>query len=177
MIAFYLPKKIAQKMAVKSKALPDELEIDLSPPEEMHMTLLILPDADGLKPKLKLIQACLEQMASEYSSIRGKIGGLGVFTPDGNHDQTEMSHPIYYSFDAPDLPKFHSDLASRLKNIGIPISDDHGFTPHITIGFTQSGTRGSDILPHIDFKPIEVAFNEIHLRWGNADMGKYKLTG
>jgi len=177
MIAFYLPKSIAKKMAVKDKHLPDGLEIDLSPPEEMHMTLLILPDADSLKPKLKLVQACLEQLASEYPVMHGKLGGLGVFAPDGNQPNPEMAHPIYYSFDGPELPKFHSELTSRLKNLGIPISDDHGFTPHVTIGFTKSGTRGSDVLPWIDFKPVEIDFKEIHLRWGDADMGQYKLTG
>lgn len=177
MIAFYLPKTLAKTMVVKSKNLPGDLDIDLSSPEDMHMTLVLLDDADELKPKIDLVKACLEQIASEYDVIEGKIGGLGVFTPDGNHENVSMAHPIYYSFDGPGLPKFQSDLVTRLKNIGMPVNEEHGFTPHITIGYTQNGTRGSDVLPHIDFSPKDVKFGEIHLRWGNIEKGRYKLTG
>lgn len=176
MIAFYLPKSLAKSITVKPRELPDELEIELSPAEDMHMTLVLLDNADALKPKMPMVQACLEQIASEYAAIDGKIGGLGVFTPDGNQD-VEASHPIYYSFDGPGLPKFQSDLMTRLKNIGLPVNEEHGFTPHITIGFTQNGTRGSDVLPHIEFTPKDVKFDEIQLRWGNVEKGRYKLSG
>jgi 2'-5' RNA ligase len=171
MIAFYLPKSLAKAMVVKPKELPEELDVDLSPPEDMHMTLVLIDDAKKLESKIELVQTCLEQIASEYSAINGKIGGVGAFMPGG-----EVS-PIYYSFDAPDLPNFQVELKTRLKNLGLPVNEEHGFTPHITIGYTKNDTSPIETLSHIDLSPVDVKFSEMQLRWGNIEKGRYKLTG
>lgn len=171
MIAFYLPKSIANAMVVKPKDIPDDIEIDLSPAEDMHMTLVLLDDAKELEPKTQLVQSCLEQIASEYGPISGKIGGVGAFMPG-----TEVS-PIYYSFDAPGLPNFQIELKNRLKNIGLPVNEEHGFTPHITIGYAKNNANPIETLSHIDLSPTDVKFSEIQLRWGNIEKGRYKLTG
>jgi 2'-5' RNA ligase len=175
MIAFYLPKKIAKDLVIKNKDVPKDLGVDLSTHDEMHLTLVLLDDAKSLTPKLPLVQSCLEQIASEYSAIAGKVGGLGVFTPDGNHDDTEIPNPIYYSFDAPGLSEFRNDLTTRLKNLGLPVNEQHGYTPHITIGYTESGTKGSEVLPHIEFTPVEVNFEEVHLKWGDVSKGVFRF--
>ncbi|MBS1722789.1 MAG: 2'-5' RNA ligase family protein [Armatimonadetes bacterium] len=177
MVAFYLPVKAAKKMAVDKTDLPDELDVDLSPPKEMHLTLAILGDAKTLEPHFPVVDACLKQLAKDCGPVTGTIGGIGAFTPDGNTPEAEKTHPVYYSFDSPALAPFRQELVKRLWSVGVPVDDSHGYTPHITIGYTNEGTRGTEVLPHVHFKPEEVKFDTIHLRWGNEGRGKYKLGG
>jgi 2'-5' RNA ligase len=177
MVAFYLPKGVAKKLAVGDGDVPGELGINLEAPEDMHLTLVMLGQADDLEHKSDLIQACLKSFAEKCAPVEGTIGGIGTFTPDGTAGDTSASHPVYYSFDGPELPDFRQRLVEALSLVGVDIDATHGYTPHITIGYTKDGTKGNEVLPHVEFAPAKVKFDKIALRWADENRGDFQLAG
>lgn len=177
MVAFYLPKGVAKKLAVSDGDVPEDVGINLEKPSDLHLTLAILGEASDIESKSPLIRAALESFAAKCAPIEGMVGGLGAFTPGGTAGDVDKSHPVYYSFDGPELPAFRQSLVDCLASVGVEVDTTHGYTPHITIGFTRDGTKGNEVLPHVEFTPVKVKFDKLALRWADEDRGNFHLGG
>lgn len=98
-------------------------------PERLHMTLGYLGKRPWDPHTINRVGNVVRSWASNVGPLGGVISGSGVFTegPDG---------PVtYLSVDLPALPGLREDLIRRLDRIDVPVSRDHGYTPHITIAY------------------------------------------
>jgi 2'-5' RNA ligase len=73
----------------------------------------------------------------------------------------------YASVDVPTLPDARQRLADLLKAAGMPLSEEHGFTPHMTLAYDDVD---------VDIKAKPVAFDAVVLKLGDSRQ-TFKLTG
>jgi 2'-5' RNA ligase len=138
MVALYPPSAAAKKIAV-----PNGLE-----PGDLHVTLAYL--GKGLNSKQKrCARAVVQSVAAQHAALSGSIGGAGQF-PAGDDGV-----PHYAPVDVPGLAEFRTHLVQQLQAADVPVSTDHGFTPHMT------RTYGGK--PPAPVKPVDAAFPHVHL--------------
>lgn len=121
MVALFMPAVLAQELAIEGG----------EPPEEMHLTLAYLGDADGIDSAEDLAQV-VAAWALETPVLVAQISGLGLFNPGGDDPPV-----TYASVDAPDLADARHRLVEALKRSGFPASMEHGFTPHVTLAYAN----------------------------------------
>lgn len=103
-----------------------------------------------------------------------KIGGFGVFT---SSDNSEGKSPLIYTVDTPGLAELHTDLTRALKSI-LPVKQDHGFVPHVTVGYLPEGKSLSHVrvpdvrYPDWTIHSVEVIFGDIpvEIQLGGEDL-------
>ena len=152
MIALYPTPSVASKLALKGG----------EPKDEIHMTLAFLGKADKLPDPEGLKQAVAD-WAARTPPLDGEISGHGLFTAG--------PEPVtYVSPDLPGLPEARADLADALEQGEHPLSKDHGFTPHMTIAYTD---RTKDLPDHGGRR---VGFSKASLVIG-GERHDFKLAG
>lgn len=119
MVALYAPDDVAFNHAVDGGA----------PPTDMHLTLAYLGKVDDV-PDPSALHAAVERFAADHAPLDGKVSGVGRFAGDG-----EEGDPIYLSIDSPELGKFREELVAAVEAAGYDVRKDHGFTPHVTLGY------------------------------------------
>jgi len=151
MVALYPPRQLAQELALDEGL----------PAEELHLTLAYLGEAKDVDvAKLKTIVAVL---ADTVPPITAKVNGIGFFSE--SHNNTPVT---WASVDAPALPSVRERLVRHLVEANLPVSTDHGFTPHMTLAYA-------------DRRDVEVAtrdltFDQIWVVAGGEHTA-YNLTG
>lgn len=119
MVALFPSTETARKLAVQGGEKANQL----------HVTLAYLGKAgalDGDAPTT--LQTLVEDFAKRHGPLSGEISGVGYFkNPDGV--------VTYASVDLPDLPDFRQSLVDYLDAAGLPVSKDHGYTPHMTLAY------------------------------------------
>lgn len=149
MVALYPDPKDAEKLALKGGTKP----------EELHVTLAFLGEAEGL-PFARAATA-VAAWAKETPVLKGEISGVGHFDVGAGDVVT------YRSVDLPDLPAPREKLVKRLEGAGASPSRDHGFHPHMTID-------GKIRRPAIEKTPLE--FRAVTLAWA-GELHSYPLAG
>jgi len=153
MIALYPDPTLATKLALAGG----------EPPDELHITLAFLGDESDLKDPAGL-QAAVQAWAKTTPALAGEISGPGLFTagPD----------PVtYLSIDLPSLPDARQRLVDALAAAGAEPSQEHGFTPHMTLDYTD---RLSEV--SADLGGTAVTFASVACVVG-AQRTDYPLTG
>lgn len=137
MLAFFLSDEDTQRLA-----LPDG-----EAPEQLHVTLVYFGDQDEVENTDKL-PAIVQDWAADKAPITGKVNGGGQFSagPDGRT-------PLYANFDAPELPAWRQSLVEHVSSFGYEPKADHGYTPHITLTYSEAGETPPP-LPEIPELPI-----------------------
>ena len=147
-------------------------------PDDMHITLAYLsPDASEITDqKQAIIDVLFKFCRSQAPTLAGNISGFGRFMnpsktdsdpddkdadEDGDDDEVE-SDVIYASFDSPALPEFRAALLKALPDDVKPASD-HGFTPHITLGYIAQEA----LTPDLDVPLLALEFSGVVLAWGS----------
>jgi 2'-5' RNA ligase len=116
-------------------------------PEQLHVTLVYFGDADEVENTDKL-PAIIEQWAQDKAPVSGVVNGGGQFSP-GPDGRT----PSYANFDAPELPAWRQDLVEHIQSHGYEPRTDHGYTPHITLAYSDAGETPPP-LPEIPKLPL-----------------------
>ncbi len=130
---------------------------------DIHLTLAFLGDASKLKDIDKL-KAAVRGFAATCPPISGIVSGTGYFTAA---DQ----NVAYASADLPDLGHNRERLVDVLKRAGFPPSTDHGFTPHLTLGY-----GGEEVSAMVAKPGLKLTFDKITLALGDKRMS-FPLTG
>lgn len=117
---------------------------------DIHLTLAFLGDASKMKDLGRLKNA-VKGFAATCPPISGSVSGTGYFT-------AADENVAYASADLPDLPEHRERLVDLLRRAGFPPASDHGFTPHLTLGYGQEDVAA------ITAKPgMKLTFNTITL--------------
>ena len=126
-------------------ALPDG-----HPPEKMHVTLVFLGAADTFNHDD--VRAALAQVANASEPLSGSVGGVGRFAtgPDGA--------PLIALPYVKGLSALRESVASALSDRGIESPSEHGWTPHLTLDYTQD-----DAMPPTDCLGAPLSFSTLSL--------------
>lgn len=132
MVALYPSRTVAEQIAVKGGSAPSDLHITLALPgtkDVDEVARIISPIVAGAKP------------------LSGKVGGVGVFPP------SEDGTPVWATVDVPGLAELRHSIITALTEAGYPHQSEHGFTPHMTLGYDLPSVSPLD--------PTEVAFGAV----------------
>lgn len=167
MIAFAIPEAVGTKLLdAVADGLPKGAEA--LPLDELHITLAYLGDTATNALSRDAVAAALKIFTARHPILRGKINGVGKFGNSEGDGRTAF----YASFDSPDLPDFRRDLVKTLEAAGAPVSDEHGFTPHITLAYIADDA--TEIPANVPALPI--AFTDVALVWGD-EWESFRLAG
>lgn len=146
MVALYPDSDVAVGLALDVEGA--------EPPEELHLTLAYLGKAVNLTPQQMLaLRIIVAGFAYTSAPIEAQISGVGLFEmPEGRPPVT------YASIDGPTLPDFRHALVEALTAAGLPVSTDHGFTPHMTLAYNRVPAQLD--LQNIVFREVSVVIGD-----------------
>ncbi|MGG7574098.1 HK97 family phage prohead protease [Streptomyces sirii] len=155
MVALYVPAGIAGKIA----------HLDGTAPRDLHVTLAYLGDAGQLPGHPDDLAGIVAAALEGARPLTGKIGGIGRFPDSGDGE------PVFVPVDVPGLSELRERLFSALvlSPLAGALRTDHGFTPHITLGYSLP--TDVPVVP-----PIPVTFDTVHVVRG-PDATPIRLTG
>lgn len=126
-----------------------------------HITLAILGDKSefGYKSEIRQLKGAVEQWAANQEPFNGEINGHARFCNTGNDEGTDA---VVLLYDSPALAAARTELVQALSNAGdIHVSEEHGFVPHITIGYVEKGANGlEDSLAAV---PLQIETVGLHI--------------
>ncbi|MEU9925146.1 2'-5' RNA ligase family protein [Streptomyces griseoluteus] len=121
MVALKVPRDVAEQIA----------HPDGTPAEHLHITLAYLGDVADLGGHPDDLRDIVAPAVHGTSPLAGSIGGIGRFPDSGDGE------PTWVPVDVPGLAEMRQQVTQALA--GSPYSesvrDNHGFTPHITLGY------------------------------------------
>lgn len=161
MVALTLSDADSQKLLA---ALPKGVK----PEENLHITLVYMPDGGAVQQEIGALTGWLKNYAAGQRPIKGIVSGMGRFMNCGDTGV----HPVYASFDSPQLPQFRQDIFDCVETLGIAGEQTHGFTPHITLAYVPEDAK----TPAITFEPFEVTFKSVTLGVGTIYQ-EFPFTG
>lgn len=127
MVALRPPADIADRLAVP----------DGSPADDLHVTLGYLGKATelpaGFEGRLRTELDGLNLVAEP--ALAGTLGGLAEFPPG------EDGTPVWVPVDVPGLVDLRQRVVDACAAAGVPARSDHGYTPHLTLGYDITTTQ------------------------------------
>lgn len=140
MVALYPPPAVAERIA----------HAEGSPPGELHITLAYLGDADQLPGHPDDLTHSVQAALAGVGPLSGSIGGIGRFPDHGD------GIPTWVPVDVPGLAELRQRVVDRLASdySGV-LRTDHGYTPHITLGYNLPSVPDVPSLP-LDFSAVHV---------------------
>jgi hypothetical protein len=125
MVGWFLDEWTASKIALPGG----------EPASDLHLTLAYLGEASAmtLDDQRKLI-GIVSEVANRNPVLTGTLNSFGRFTSAGD------TEPLWVGVDLPGLAKVQKDLVEALKASGLPVSEVHDFSPHITVAYVDSDT-------------------------------------
>lgn len=145
MVALFPPPEVAKKIAHPGG----------SPAEDLHVTLAYLGEAKDLGVEPEELVEVIRAATEGAGPLSGQIGGIGRF-PD-----TGEGTPTWAPVDVPGLAELRTRILDALADspVGDKIRRDHGFTPHLTLGYDLDDVG--------DIEPTPVQFGEVYLVVGD----------
>jgi 2'-5' RNA ligase len=123
MVALRLPLRVAEAVALPGGEAPWDL----------HLTLVYLGSASEVgTERLNELHDRIAAVCSRTEPFAGTISGYGRFRPDGDTDV------IWAHLDAPELPALRHAVLQAASDSAVEQAGDHGFTPHVTLGYASS---------------------------------------
>lgn len=128
---------------------------------DIHCTLCFLGEFDG---PLEVLSQVLQQVAATHAPLEGEIGGRATFSDNGN------GAPSILLPDVPGLVEMRVDVTKALHQAGVTYMRNHGFTPHLTLGYGMDS-------PPADLLGQPINFDHLMLVRGNEERVRLPLTG
>lgn len=123
MVGYFLEPELAGALAVPEGEAP----------EDLHITIAFLGTVDGYSAEdLERITDIVGQVADGSAALRGTVSGVGRFRGD-------EADPFWAAVDVPGLDELRRRIVDALTAEGLEPRNEHGFTPHITLGFVEPG--------------------------------------
>jgi 2'-5' RNA ligase len=136
MVALMVPAAVADRLALND--LPGGLA-----PSELHITLVHLGEVDGLTATERTaLNRVAAGVARRRPTLVGEVAGFGRFT---DSHRTAGPNVLWAAVDIPYLEDLEVDLVDRLAGIGMPVTREHGFLPHITLAYLPPGIPTPDL--------------------------------
>lgn len=130
MLALFPSPAVAAQVA----ALPG---VDM-PAEALHVTLAYLGKVDALSDAQIAGAIMAAQKVGRCSDpVVGSINGVGRFNASGSSDGKDV---IFAVTDLPGLDEVRSELLDALGDCDCEASDDHGYTPHMSLAYVDPGS-------------------------------------
>lgn len=122
-----------------------------TPREELHVTLAYLGKiGSSLLSEQALIDTVTRAVEGQ-ERLTGEVGGIGQF-PAG-----ENGTPTYAPVDVPGINLLREQIVGELGDV---VANDHGFTPHMTLGY--------DIGMIDPVPPTPITFDHVRLVYGSS---------
>lgn len=155
MVALYVPGEIASRIA----------HPEGTSARDLHVTLAYLGDAERLPGHPDDLADLVAAALQGASPVQGRIGGIGRFPDTGDGE------PVFVPVDVPGLTELRQRIVDAIKSSPFAslLNLDHGFTPHITLGYGLP-------LDTAPAPPIPVAFDTVHVVRG-PDSTPIRLRG
>lgn len=147
----------SQKTASQIAALSGVTE----PIEQLHLTLCFLGDSTEAPLKTNKDRLCdgfLGWAKQHRSVLKGTINGQGRFY----HSEKDDTNAVYLAPDLPTLPALRGALTQWIEQAGFDYSQEHGFTPHITVAYVPKDKPTPPI--RVDMPAV---FDKLLLAWGD----------
>jgi 2'-5' RNA ligase len=107
--------------------------------DALHVTLAYLGKVDSLTDaQLANAIVAAQQIARDFGKLTGAINGMGRFNASQSSDGKDV---IYAVVDVPGLERLREAVVQRLRYADVPVSMNHGFTPHMTLSEVEPGTE------------------------------------
>ncbi|MGW7090094.1 HK97 family phage prohead protease [Streptomyces sp. NPDC054871] len=141
MVALKLPPDVAARIAHPEGTAPADL----------HVTLAYLGDAAALGGHPDDLRDIIASGVESIGPLKGSIGGIGKFPDTGDGE------PTWVPVDVPGLAELRQSIVDRLSTsvYSDKLRADHGFTPHITLGYSLPDVDPVPAAP-VEFEQIAV---------------------
>lgn len=143
MIACFVPKNVAAKVAIDGG----------EPVDELHVTLAYLGKGLSEADQKKVVDV-VRKLSEVTPPLVGKLAGIGRFSASGTSEGKDV---IYLSVDSPALTRFRPLLVDAINSVGISVSESHGYTPHVTLAYID--TTADSPLKRVE--PVDVTFTHL----------------
>jgi 2'-5' RNA ligase len=119
----------------------DHLKIDhpdAEPAHDLHVTLSYLGKTEEYSLRqLADLPEILDAWAEGHKPLKAAIQGAGTFLAADE----ESPHVLHALVNAPGLHRVQSHLVDHLKRYGYKPREEHGYLPHVTLGYTKHPVR------------------------------------
>lgn len=147
MVAVYPNPEAADQIAAAVAGTDAVVERD-----DLHVTLAYLGTTDTLDLTAEEIEGIVTDAVEGLAALEGEVGGIGVFPDSGD------GAPTWVPVDVPGLSMLREQVVEALGEV---VATDHGFTPHMTIGYNLGLVEPVD--------PIPVRFSDVRVVYGQQD--------
>ncbi len=150
MVAHYPPPDVATAIHPGGDLPDDATAQDI---DDLHMTVVFCGKLSS--DDFDKLRDALAEFSAKESAVPAAISGTGHFlhnpnvaAPMGKAAVTAPGTKVALAMvDSPGLNGIRERLAQHLKDKGVPVVEDHGFTPHISLA---SVPNASGYLPTVD---------------------------
>lgn len=130
MAAFAPPKRVTDSLVMDDP--------HAEPEHDLHVTLAYLgKTGEYSRGQLRDLPEVLDSWAEGHKPVRLGVQGAGTFlAPDA-----DSPHVLHALVNAPGLHRMQAHLVDHLKHYGYNPRENHGYIPHITLGYTKHDVR------------------------------------
>lgn len=154
-VALWVPKEHAEALVRLAEGIPN-----VEPAADLHITLAYLGKISEIGQQREVITLALEQLTRRILPFSGVVNGVIRFMID----EGSGTHALCAAFDCPTLPALRHEMVDLLRRLNVPVLENHGFTPHITLAYVPADIP----TPNLDLAQVGViAFNQLTLAWGD----------
>jgi len=134
-------------------------------PDELHMTLVYLGDADALDEPARAAILAAAEGHQRTGPVAARAFGAAIFNPDGEDPASVLV------LEANQAHQIRADLIAQVEHL-IP-EDAHDFIPHTTLGYLNEGMSSAAFEEAVS-KVGDVTYDRLRVAFG-GDITDYPL--